>query len=48
MTIDTERLRKLATELGFWPATTDEADIDRHRQHNKRPDQLPARAPWLT
>jgi hypothetical protein len=27
MTIDTERLRGLAAELGFWPATTDEADI---------------------
>ena len=24
MTIDTERLRELAAELGFWPATTDE------------------------
>jgi hypothetical protein len=32
MTIDTERLRELAAELGFWPATTDEADIERHRQ----------------
>ena len=28
MTIDTERLRELAAELGFWPATTDEADIE--------------------
>jgi hypothetical protein len=28
MTIDTERLRELAAELGFWPATTDEADIN--------------------
>jgi hypothetical protein len=32
MAIDTERLRELAAELGFWPATT---DIERHRQHNK-------------
>jgi hypothetical protein len=31
MTIDTERLRELAAELGFWPATTDEADIEHHR-----------------
>jgi hypothetical protein len=28
MTIDTERLRELAAERGFWPATTDEADIN--------------------
>jgi hypothetical protein len=35
MTIDTERLRELVAELGFWPATTNEADIERHRQHNK-------------
>jgi hypothetical protein len=28
MTIDTERLREVAAELGFWPATTDEADIN--------------------
>jgi hypothetical protein len=27
MTIDTERLRELAAELRFWPATTDEADM---------------------
>jgi hypothetical protein len=25
MTIDTDRLRELTAELGFWPATTDEA-----------------------
>ena len=31
MTIDTERVRELAAELGFWPATTDEADIEHHR-----------------
>jgi hypothetical protein len=35
MTIDTKRLRESAAELGFWPATTDEADIERHRQHKK-------------
>jgi hypothetical protein len=43
MTIDTERLRELAAELGFWPATTDEADIERHRQHNKNADYWLAR-----
>ena len=34
MTINTERLRELAAELGFSPASTDEADIEAHRQHN--------------
>ena len=43
MTIDTERLRELAAELGFWPATTDEADIE-HRQHNKNADYWLARS----
>jgi hypothetical protein len=43
MTVDTERLRELAAELGFWPATTDEADIERHRQHNKNADYWLAR-----
>jgi hypothetical protein len=36
--IDTERLRELTAELGFMPATTDEADIERHRQHKKNAD----------
>jgi hypothetical protein len=37
MTIDTEGLRELAAELGFWPATTDEADIEHHRPaHQER------------
>jgi hypothetical protein len=30
-------------ELGFWPATTDEADIEHHRQHNKNADYWLAR-----
>jgi hypothetical protein len=38
MTIDPERLRELAAELGFWRATTDEADIEQHRQHCKNAD----------
>jgi hypothetical protein len=33
----------LAAELGFWPATTDEADIEHHRQHNKNADYWLAR-----
>jgi hypothetical protein len=37
------RLRELAAELGYWPATTDEADIERHRQHNKNADYWLAR-----
>jgi hypothetical protein len=43
MTIDTQRLRKLAAELGIWPDTTAEADIERHRQHNKNADYWLAR-----
>jgi len=35
MTVDMQRLRELAAELAFWPATTNEADIEPHRQHNK-------------
>jgi hypothetical protein len=38
-----ERLRELAAALGFWPATTDGADIERHRQHNKNADYWLAR-----
>jgi hypothetical protein len=33
--IDMNRLRELTAELGFMPATPDEADIDRHWQHSK-------------
>src|ERR1700756_5753030 len=36
--IDVNRLRELTAELGFMPATTDEAGIDRHRQRNKNAD----------
>jgi hypothetical protein len=41
---DMNRLRELTAELGFMPATIDEADIERHRQLNKprHPGQLPA------
>jgi hypothetical protein len=37
------RLRELTAELGFMPATTDEADIERHRQHNNNADYWLAR-----
>jgi hypothetical protein len=42
--LDLVRLRELAAELGFWPATTDEADIEHHRQHNKNADYWLARS----
>jgi hypothetical protein len=29
--LDMALLRERAAELGYWPATTDEADIERHR-----------------
>ncbi len=38
------RLRELAAELGFWPATTDPDDIERHREHNKNADLWLARS----
>jgi hypothetical protein len=41
--LDMARLRELADEFGYWPATTDEADIERHRQHNKNADYWLAR-----
>ena len=31
-------------ELGFWPATTDEAANERHRRHNKNADYWLARS----
>lgn len=37
--VDTKKLRELANELGFWPATTDEADIERHRRLNAALDK---------
>jgi len=35
---DMAKLRELAEELGFWPATTDPEDIERHRQNNAAAD----------
>ena len=42
--IDMSWLRELTAELGFMPATTDEADIERHRQLNKKTDYWLARS----
>ena len=36
--------RQLTAELGFMPATTDEADIERHPQRNKKADYWLGRA----
>ncbi len=41
--LDTALLRELADEFGYWAATTDEADIEYHRQHNKNADYWLAR-----
>ncbi|HME50301.1 hypothetical protein [Mycobacterium sp.] len=42
--LDMALLRELADEFGFWPATTDEADIERHREHNNNADFWLARS----
>ena len=42
--IDMNRVRELTAELAFMPATTDEADIERHRRHNKNADYWLARS----
>lgn len=34
-------MRELAEELGFWPATTNPEDIERHRRLNKALDAAP-------
>lgn len=39
--IDWARLRELAEELGFWPATTNPEDIERRRRLNKALDAAP-------
>ena len=43
--LDWARLRELARELGFWPATTNPEDIERHRRLNKALDAAPDLAP---
>ena len=39
--LDWAKLRELAEELGFWPATTNPEDIERHRRLNKALDAAP-------
>jgi hypothetical protein len=39
--LDMDKLRELARELGFWPATTDPEDIDLHRRLNAALDKAP-------
>ena len=39
--LDWARMRELARELGFWPATTNPKDIERHRRLNKALDAAP-------
>ena len=41
--LDMARLRELADEFGYWPATTDEADIECHRHLNAAADYWLAR-----
>ncbi len=43
--LDMARLRELAVEFGFWPATTDPDDVGRHRQLNERFDRMNAHDP---
>jgi hypothetical protein len=38
MTLDMRRLRELAVEFGFWPATTDPDNIERHRRQSAEAD----------
>ena len=42
--LDMALLRELAAELGFWPATTNPDDIERHREHNTNADFWLARS----
>ena len=39
--LDWVKLRKLARELGFWPATTNPEDFQRHRRLDKSLDVAP-------
>lgn len=47
MTLDFKRLRELADEFGYWPATCDPKDIERHRRLNKALDAAPDREKTL-
>lgn len=37
--MDMKKLRELADELGYWPATTNDEDIERHRRLNAALDK---------
>lgn len=37
--MDTKKLRELAEEFGYWPATTNEEDIEQHRRLNAALDK---------
>jgi hypothetical protein len=39
MTSDAQRLRELAAELGYWPASTDEEQVTRLRAQDARYDE---------
>ena len=39
--LDWAKLHELTEELGFWPATTNPDDIERHRRLNKALDAAP-------
>ena len=42
--LDMALLRELAAELGYWPATTNPDDIERHREHDANADFWLARS----
>ena len=44
--LDMAKLRELSLEFGYWPATTDPDDIERHRQNNERFDRMNAHNPF--
>jgi hypothetical protein len=48
MTIDTERLRELAAELGYWPASTDEERVAWLRAQDARYNEQEAQDPGGT
>ena len=42
--IDWTKSRELAEQFGYWPATMDPEDIERHRRHNEAADYWLARS----
>jgi hypothetical protein len=48
MTIDAERLRELAAELGYWAASADEEHVARLRAQDARYDEQVAQDPGGT